>query len=74
MKKLTIKQKMVYEAIDYFINHNGYSPTFREIASLLNSDVRAVFEKVLILERNGYISTCNGKTRTIKIIRGVDDA
>ena len=73
MTKLTIKQKMVFEAIEWFINEHGYSPTIREISGLLRSDVHAVFEKVLVLEKRGYISTVSGKSRTIKILRSVED-
>ena len=73
MKKLTIKQKIVYEAIEWFINQNGYSPTIREISNLTKTSVHAVFEKILVLEKLGYISTVSGKPRTIKILRGVDD-
>ena len=72
MKKLSVKQLQILEAIEYFINQNGVSPTYREIATLLNCDVRQVFEKVLLLEQKGYISTINGKARTIKIIKKVE--
>lgn len=73
MKTLTIKQKMVYEAIEMFIKENGYSPTLREIAKMINIDVHSAFDRVLILERKGYISTKNGKQRTIRLLRGLDD-
>lgn len=72
MRKLSVKQLQILEAIEYFINQNGVSPTYREIANLLNCDVRQVFEKVLLLEQKGYISTINGKARTIKIIKKVE--
>ena len=32
---LTIKQKMLLEAIEWFINEYGYSPTNRELANIL---------------------------------------
>lgn len=70
---LTTKQKMVLEAIEWFISDKGYSPTYREIADMLQSDVRTVFEKALILEEKGYIATDNGRARTIKVLKGVDD-
>ncbi len=73
MSKLTIKQKMVLEAIEWFINENGYSPTIREIAKLLDSDTRSIFEKLMQLESKGYISTKNGKARTIKILKDVKE-
>ena len=70
---LTIKQKILLEAINWFINENGYSPTYLELADILHSDSSAVFKKVLILEKKGYISTKNGKSRTIKVLKGVLD-
>lgn len=73
LNNLTVKQKMVLEAIEYFINNNHYSPTIRELAELLNSDPHAVFEKLMQLERKGYISTANGKARTIKILKKVEE-
>lgn len=72
MKKITIKQLQVLECIEWFIKENGYSPTIREIAELLNSDNKAVFEKLLILEKKGYIRTTNGKSRSIVIMKGID--
>lgn len=73
MKKLTIKQKQVLEAIEWFISKNGYSPTLSELAMLLKCSTRPVFEKLMILEEKGYISTINGKARTIKILKGCDE-
>lgn len=70
---LTIKQKQVLEVIEWFIKENGYSPTYREISIILNKDVKSVFRISMILEEKGYISTINGRSRTIKILRGVDD-
>lgn len=71
--KLTIKQKQVLEAIQYFIHKNGYPPTLKELATLLKCDVNTVFKKMLILEEKGYIKTTNGKARSIKVIRGEDE-
>lgn len=70
---ITVKQKMVLEAIEYLVYKNGISPTYREIADLLKCNVRQVFEKVMLLEDKGYISTINGKARTIKIIKEVEE-
>ena len=57
MQKLTTKQKMVLEAIEWFINEKGYSPTIKELSEMLNTTTRPVFEKILILEEQGYIKT-----------------
>ena len=70
---LTIKQKMLLEAIEWFINEYGYSPTNRELANLLECDVNTVFKKLLILEDKGYIKTQNGRARTIQIIKKVEE-
>lgn len=71
--KLTIKQKMVIEAIEWFINEHGYSPTIRELSNMLKCDPHTVFAKLLILEKKGYISTINGKARTIKVLKTIDE-
>nr|DAE73790.1 MAG TPA: SOS regulatory protein LexA [Bacteriophage sp.] len=71
--KLTIKQKMLLEAIEWFINEYGYSPTNRELANILKCDVNTVFKKLLILEEKGYIKTQNGRARTIQIIKEVEE-
>lgn len=66
---LTVKQRMLLEAIQWFIDTNGYSPTIRELAVLLKSDTRPVFDKLMILEEKGYIKTTNGKARSIRLLR-----
>lgn len=73
MSNLTVKQKMLLEAIEWFINENGYSPTHRELAELLDCDTRPIFEKLMILEKKGYITTKNGKARTIKVVKSCED-
>ncbi len=73
MYKTSIKQKQVLEAINYFINKNQYSPTYRELALLLDCDVNTVFKKVLLLEEKGYIKTTNGKSRSICIQKKVEE-
>ena len=73
MKKVSVKQLQVLEAIEYYIKENDISPTYREIADLLECDVRQVFEKILILEKKGYLSTKNGKARSIRVLKGLDE-
>ncbi len=70
---LTIKQKMLLEAIQWFIDKNGYSPTIRELASLLKCDTRPVFDKLMKLEEKGYIKTTNGKARSIVVMKGWEE-
>lgn len=73
MNKLSIKQKQVLEAIQYFINVHNYPPTNRELANILKCDVNTVFKKLMILEDKGYIKTQNGRARTIQIIKKVEE-
>lgn len=68
-KKLSIKQKQVLEAIKYFISEHGFSPTNQELAILLKCSPSTVFEKIVLLEKKGYIKTMPGKSRTISIIK-----
>ena len=70
---LTKKQKIVLEAIEFFINEKGYAPTIREIAELTETTVGPTFQKVFTLEKLGYISTDNGKARTIKILKSIEE-
>ena len=70
--KLTIKQRMVLECLDWYIREHGYSPTYRELASELNCPLNAVFKKVIILIDKGYVSCVNGKSRTLKVIEKYD--
>lgn len=70
MKKLTIKQKMVFEYINWFVSEHGFSPTIREIQKGLKLKYpNSVFEVLMCLEKYGYISTTYGKARTIKVLR-----
>ena len=70
---LTKKQKITLEAIECFIKEKGYSPTIREIAEMTETTIGPTFQKVFILEKLGYISTDNGKARTIKILKSIEE-
>ncbi|MBQ7030819.1 MAG: transcriptional regulator [Bacilli bacterium] len=72
MMKLTKRQKIILEAIDYFIQENGYSPTYNEIANLIGANnISSIFGICLKLEIKGYISTEKGKSRTIRILKTI---
>lgn len=71
MLPLSVKQKMTLEAIEWFIHEYGYSPTFKELADLLEKNVCTVFKKVVLLEEKGYVKTDKGKSRTIQVIRSI---
>lgn len=68
MVKLTTKQKIVLEAIEWYIDKYGISPTVKEIADLTNTTTHPTHEKLVRLEEKGVISTLNGKVRTIRVL------
>lgn len=68
MVKLTVKQKVVLEAIEWYINKYGVSPTIKDIAEMTNTSTHPTHEKLLKLEEKGVISTMNGKGRTIRVL------
>lgn len=73
MVKLTIKQKVVLEAIEWYIEQFGISPTIQDLAELTNTTTHPTHEKVLKLEELGVISTQNGKARTIKVLISLEE-
>ena len=73
MVKLTIKQKVVLEAIEWYIKEYGVSPTIKDLAELTNTSTHPTHEKVLKLEELGVISTQNGKARTIKVLISLEE-
>ena len=65
-KKLTERQKHIYDFINIYIKENGYSPTFREIADANNiKSVNGVNDHLKALEKKGYIKKISSKSRTI---------
>ena len=67
--KLTKKQMITLECIEWFINEHGYSPTYRELGELLNCDVAAVFKRVTNLVIKGYVTCEPCKFRTLKVVK-----
>lgn len=70
MNGLTYVQKRVYYSIKDFIEKNGYSPSFREIAKLNgNNSVATVQFHMKRLRNKGYIQYEDKKSRTVKIVK-----
>ncbi|QWU17372.1 LexA DNA binding domain-containing protein [Paenibacillus sophorae] len=73
-KNLTPKQARTLEVIQSFIAKNGYSPTVREVANLLNLySSSTAFRHIDLLCQKGYISKSSDGPRTIRILRGSDN-
>ena len=64
---LTYKQKILIEIIKNYQKENGYSPTIRELCEITNKSVGTIFERLMVLEKKGAISTAGGKARSIVV-------
>jgi repressor LexA len=66
---LTKRQKQVLDFLVEFINHNGYAPSFEEIAHSLDlSSLATVHKHVENLERKGFIRRGYNQSRSIDIL------
>ena len=65
---LTEKQRHIYEFIRDYTRRTGYPPTVRETAAAVGlSSTSSVHRHLNTLERLGYISRADGKTRAISL-------
>lgn len=68
MEPLTKKQQQILEYIDLFITNNGYSPSYRELASNFNlSSVATVAEHINSLRNKGYLDCKSKQARSITL-------
>jgi repressor LexA len=66
---LTKRQKQVLDFLIEFINHNGYAPSFEEMAhSLKLSSLATVHKHVENLERKGFIRRGYNQSRSIDVV------
>lgn len=69
--KLTKIQQGTLDYIACHIEEHGYAPTIREIGEACGGvRQQAVVDRLVALERKGYISRANGKARTIRVLSG----
>ncbi len=74
MEPLTKKQKDILDYIRDFIDQNGYSPSYREIAHFFDlSSTGTIAEYVSILEEKGYLSKESMEARAIQLTPTFDD-
>lgn len=73
MVKLTTKQKIVLEAIEWYYEKYGVSPTIKEIADMTKTSTHPTHEKLIKLESLGVISTLSGKCRSIKVLKTLEE-
>lgn len=69
MEVLTKRQKDVLDVIKKFMASNGYPPTVREIAEIMNLSSPATIQVHLeCLEKKGYIKKHGNMNRTIELL------
>lgn len=69
MRQITERQKEVLTFIANFTEENVYPPTVREIGDHFNISLRAVQDHIAALQKKGYLSTEQKRSRSIKVIR-----
>lgn len=73
MQKLTQRQKMVLEFIQTTIDTDGYPPTLREIGNFMGiRSTNGVNDHLRALERKGYLTRKDMKSRTLRPTRSVE--
>lgn len=74
MQKLTERQQAVLEFIEGSINHRGYPPTLREIGNHLGiKSTNGVNDHLRALERKGYLTREDMKSRTLRLTQSLGD-
>lgn len=73
MQKLTERQRAVLEYISLSISDRGYPPTLREIGNHLGiRSTNGVNDHLRALERKGYLTREDMKSRTLRLVRTPD--
>ena len=73
MQKLTDRQRAVLEYISTSIEGRGYPPTLREIGNHLGiRSTNGVNDHLRALERKGYLTREDMKSRTLRLVRTPD--
>lgn len=69
-RKLTSRQRQVFDVLVRYIADHSYPPSRQELATLLQlSSPNAAEEHLKALDRKGYITLIKGKSRGITIIQ-----
>ena len=73
MKQITERQKEVLTFISNFTEDNAYPPTVREIGDHFGISLRAVQDHIAALQKKGYLTQCQKRSRSIKVVSDVRD-
>lgn len=69
MKEITNRQNEVLTFISEFTEANSYPPTVREIGENFGISLRAVQDHIAALQRKGYLSQSQKRSRSIKVLK-----
>ena len=69
MRALTDRQREVLNFIAQFTEDNGFPPTVREIGENFSISLRAVQDHVAALQKKGYITLSQKRSRSIRVIK-----
>ena len=69
MKSLTDRQREVLDFIAHYLEKNSYPPTVREIGDSFGITLRAVYDHLTALQKKGYISSGQKRSRSIRILK-----
>jgi SOS-response transcriptional repressor LexA len=73
MQKLTERQRAVLTFISASIDERGFPPTLREIGNHLGiRSTNGVNDHLRALERKGYLTREDMKSRTLRLVRPLD--
>ncbi|MCQ2573436.1 MAG: transcriptional repressor LexA [Treponema sp.] len=68
MKGITDRQKEVLTFIASYQEENSYPPTVREISEHFNISLRAVQDHLTALQKKGYLSQTQKRSRSIRVL------
>lgn len=71
MRQITDRQKEVLTFISDFTEENSFPPTVREIGDHFNISLRAVQDHITALQKKGYLSQCQKRSRSFKVLSDV---
>ena len=68
MKQITERQKEVLKYISDYAEENSFPPTVREISDHFNISLRAIQDHISALQRKGYITQGQNRSRSIRVL------
>lgn len=71
MKQITDRQKQILVFISDYQEANSFPPTVREIGEHFGVSIRAVQDHITALQKKGFITQTQKKSRSIKVITDV---